>query len=63
MALQFEPEVGHARWFVDGDSDWQRLCSIGPSGFSRYVRVPHPVDDGGVGEELRCPIPSGCEVQ
>ncbi|HNV40754.1 MAG TPA: hypothetical protein PLN51_00895 [Ornithinibacter sp.] len=51
MALQFEPEVGHARWFVDGDSDWQRLCSIGPSGFSRYVRVPHPVDDGGVGEE------------
>ena len=27
------------------------MCSIGPSGFSRYVRVPHPVDDGGVGEE------------
>ena len=51
MALQFEPEVGHARWFVDGDSDWRRLCSIGPSGFSRYVRVLHPIDDDEVGDE------------
>ncbi len=45
MVLRFEPDIAHARWFTDDDSEWQRLCSIGPSGFARYVRLLHPVAD------------------
>ena len=45
MVLRFESNLAHARWFAEDDSEWQRLCSIGPSGFARYVRVLHPIGD------------------
>ena len=46
MVLRFEPDVEYACWFSDDDSDWGRLCSIGPSGFDRYLQVLHPRVDG-----------------
>lgn len=46
MVLRFEPDVECARWFSDDDSHWARLCSIGPSGFDRYLQVLHPMVDG-----------------
>lgn len=45
-ALRFEPEVSHADWFARSGEPWTQLCSIGPSRFSRYARLFHPLRPG-----------------
>ena len=46
MPLRHEPDVSQAAWFIDSGDAWRRLCSIGPSGFARYVRLFHPPRPG-----------------
>ncbi|MBF6205714.1 MULTISPECIES: hypothetical protein [Nocardia] len=42
MPLRHEPDVSKADWFTERGDPWTQLCSMGPSGFTRYARLFHP---------------------
>jgi hypothetical protein len=46
MPLRPEPDVSHAAWFATSKAPWTQLCTVGPSGFEKYGRLFHPLDEG-----------------
>ena len=46
MPLHHEPDASKAQWFTRSRDPWDKLCSVGPSGFAQYARLFHPLQPG-----------------
>jgi hypothetical protein len=45
MPLHHERDIAQADWFASSGEPWTRLCCLGPSGFERYCRLFHPLQN------------------